>query len=35
MKDQIDAISKQVDKIKEIAFTNKDHLEFSHEDLTP
>lgn len=35
MKEQIEAIAKQVEKIKEIAFTNKEHLEFAHEDLTP
>lgn len=34
MREQIEAISKQVEKIKEIAFSNKEHLEFAHKDLT-
>ena len=34
MREQIEAIWKQFEKIKEIAFTNKDHLEFEHKDLT-
>ena len=34
MREQIDAITKQVEKIKEIAFTNRDHLEYETKDLT-
>lgn len=34
MREQIEAITKQVDKIKEIAFTNRDHLEYENKDLT-
>jgi len=34
MRDQIDAITKQVDKIKEIAFTNREHLEYEHQNLS-
>lgn len=34
MREQIEAITKQVDKIKEIAFTNREHLEYENKDLS-
>lgn len=34
MREQIEAITKQVEKIKEIAFTNRENLEYEQKDLT-
>lgn len=34
MREQLDALSKQIEKLKEVAFTNKEHLDFSDGSLT-